>query len=241
MSRLVRVRHLGLVSYSAGLAAQRAALSAHQAALAAGGPAPHELLLLEHRPVYTVGRRQQGADTAAEEARLRRLGAEFERTGRGGLITFHGPGQLVAYPMLNLRQLGVPGPRRYVCLLEQAIIDVCGRLGVSAATSPHTGVWVGDNKVCALGIHLTQRVLTSHGLALNCSVDLDWFRHIVPCGIADKFVTSLTAELGRPVAVAEAAPLVAEALAARLGCRLVWEDGDRPASDVSAAQPITAE
>ena len=108
----MRVRRLGLVSYSAGLTAQRAALLAHQAALEAGKPAPHELLMLEHHPVYTVGRRQRGADTAEEEARLRRLGAGFERTGRGGLITFHGPGQLVVYPMLNLRQLGVPGPRR---------------------------------------------------------------------------------------------------------------------------------
>ena len=112
MSRLVRVRRLGLMSYSAGLAAQRAALSAHQVALAAGEPAPHQLLLLEHQPVYTVGRRQRGADTAQEEDRLRRLGAQFERTSRGGLITFHGPGQLVVYPMLNLKQLGVPGPRR---------------------------------------------------------------------------------------------------------------------------------
>ena len=92
------------------------------------------------------------------------------------------------------------------------------------------------------GIHLTQRVLTSHGLALNCSVDLDWFRHIVPCGIPDKFVTSLSAELGRRVAVAEAAPVLADALATRLGCELHWdEEGENRADDVSVARPMTAD
>jgi len=222
MSRLIVARRLGLLPYSAGLAAQQASLSAHQTALCARSPAPHQLLLLEHTPVYTVGRRQRDCDVG-EERRLRALGAEFHRTSRGGLITFHGPGQLVVYPMLNLAQLGVSGPRRYVHLLEEAIIEVCARLGVTAGTSPHTGVWVGDNKICAMGVHFTRRVLTSHGLALNCCVDLDWFRQIVPCGIADKFVTSLSQQLGRHVPVAEAAGQVVHVLAEKLGCDVVWE------------------
>uniref|UniRef100_A0A8C1II11 lipoyl(octanoyl) transferase n=1 Tax=Cyprinus carpio TaxID=7962 RepID=A0A8C1II11_CYPCA len=116
-----------------------------------------------------------------------------ERTrcqSRGGLITFHGPGQLVCYPVLNLGCFR-KSVRWYVCELERTVIKTCGQFGIEASTSPDTGVWAGDNKICAIGIHCG-RYITSHGLALNCNTDMSWFDNIVPCGIMGKGVTSLS-------------------------------------------------
>lgn len=159
------------------------------------------IVLTEHSPVYTIGIRSKGY-TDEDASRLRKLGAEFHRTNRGGLITFHGPGQLVAYPILCLKHFQ-PSLRWYVCTIERTIIDLCQRFGLHGETSPDTGVWVGDNKICAIGLHAS-RYVTTHGLALNCHTDLRWFEHIVPCGIVGKGVTSLSKELGRTVKVAEA-------------------------------------
>ncbi|KAL8598803.1 hypothetical protein ACOMHN_015382 [Nucella lapillus] len=151
------------------------------------------ILLVEHSPVYTVGLRTKDYDQI-EERRLKNLGAEFYRTNRGGLITFHGPGQLVAYPILNLRHFE-PSIRKYVASLELTLIDTCRRFGIQARTTEHTGVWVGDKKIAAIGVHAS-RFVTTHGVSLNCNPDLGWFRHIVPCGIPGKEVTSLTEQLG---------------------------------------------
>ncbi|XP_058126935.1 putative lipoyltransferase 2, mitochondrial [Anopheles ziemanni] len=203
MTRFVHVLHAGRLDYRRALQLQRAVASlVHQTN---NPPDAHRqqqwsscrnvLITTEHDPVYTIGIRTHGYDSA-EEGRLRALGADFVRTNRGGLITFHGTGQLVAYPILNLK-LFQPSVRWYVCHLERSIIELCRRFGLQAQTTPDTGVWIEDRKICAIGIHAS-RYVTTHGLALNCNTDLEWFRHIVPCGLAGKSVTSLDAELKRP-------------------------------------------
>ncbi|KAI8854649.1 hypothetical protein BC829DRAFT_379354 [Chytridium lagenaria] len=160
---------------------------------------PDVILLLEHAPVFTAGRRLRG-QTVEEGERLKRLtGADFDEVMRGGQITFHGPGQLVAYPILNLKDRKL-GAREYVSMIEKSIIRVCEGYNLNPKTSEHTGVWVNDKKIAAIGVHIS-RYITLHGLALNCDTDLNWFKHIVPCGIPDKEVTSLTKEIGRRVFV----------------------------------------
>ncbi|KAI8990801.1 hypothetical protein BDF20DRAFT_792668, partial [Mycotypha africana] len=151
------------------------------------------ICFLEHPPTYTAGRRIRGKTEIEEEERLKQLGADYVGTMRGGQITFHGPGQLIAYPILDVRdyQLNV---RCYVSTLEKTVIDCCSQFNIKANTTENTGVWVGqDKKIAALGVHL-QRYVSSHGLALNCNTDLKWFEHIVPCGLSDKSVTSISKE-----------------------------------------------
>ncbi|XP_053736685.1 putative lipoyltransferase 2, mitochondrial [Synchiropus splendidus] len=208
----VEVVRLGLVSYLEALRLQQLYVTRHQS-----GPA-NALLLCEHPPVYTTGIRHKAYPAPLLEE-LRRLGAEVHRANRGGLITFHGPGQLVCYPVLHLGFFK-KSVRWYVGELEKTVISMCRRLAISASTSPHTGVWVGENKICAIGIHCG-RYVTSHGFALNCSTELSWFRHIVPCGVEGKGVTSLSAELRRRVTVDEAVPHLLDAFALHFGCRLV--------------------
>ncbi|XP_063806996.1 octanoyl-[acyl-carrier-protein]:protein N-octanoyltransferase LIPT2, mitochondrial [Pseudophryne corroboree] len=213
---VLRVLRLGLVPYPEAVRAQQRLV---REVREAGGPGT--LLLCEHPAVYTVGIRQDRYP-AAEEARLRALGADFQRTDRGGLITFHGPGQLLCYPVLELGRLRRT-LRRYVYGLEAAAIGLCRSLGVEAARAPETGVWVRDRKICAIGVHCSRHV-TSHGLALNCNTDLTWFDHVVPCGIPDKGVTSLTAELGREVTVEEVIPPFLDAFQEEFKCTLDFHD-----------------
>jgi lipoyl(octanoyl) transferase len=156
------------------------------------------LLLVEHFPVYTIGRGGDVANLLASPERLRELGAEFHRVDRGGDITFHGPGQLVAYPIVELKDpLDL---RRYVRSLEEAIIATAAAFDVEAhRLDGLTGVWVeGNRKLAAIGVRV-RRGVTTHGLALNVNTDLRWFAEMVPCGIADKEVTTLAHELGHPV------------------------------------------
>lgn len=162
------------------------------------GVGENTLVLVEHPPVYTTGVRTK-VYSETEETRLRHLGADFVRTNRGGLITFHGPGQLVAYPVLNLRDFAPEASRKksllgmkwYVWTLEQMVLDLLScNYGLEGARSPHTGVWLGNSKICAMGVH-SSNMVTSHGLALNCTTDMSWFGHIVPCGIQGAGVTSL--------------------------------------------------
>lgn len=174
----------------------------------ARGEIPDTLLLLEHPPVYTAGRRTNPAHLLMAEADIRRAGAELRHVDRGGSVTFHGPGQLVGYPIVDL------GPRpdviRYLRMVEEAVILACADLGaaVGRASRGDTGVWVDDRKVCAIGVRVSRGV-TLHGFALNCSTDLAWFGAIVPCGLPDRGVTSLSQLTGRPVTVQEALPVVA--------------------------------
>lgn len=153
------------------------------------------LVLLEHPHVYTLGRRATLDHLLADSTTLERLGAAAYRVDRGGDITYHGPGQLVGYPVLDLRQrrLDVHGYLRHI---EEALIRALARFGIAAGRDPqHTGVWVVREKIAAIGVKVSRGV-TSHGFALNLCPDLSYFSHIVPCGIADRRVTSIERLLG---------------------------------------------
>jgi lipoyl(octanoyl) transferase len=183
------------------------------------GQIPDVCLLLEHPPVYTAGRRTEPADRPLGDP-----GAPVIEVDRGGKITWHGPGQLVGYPIVAL---GEPiDVVEYVRMVEEALIRTCAEAGLATVRVPgRSGVWVpcnrapapgGDRKVAAIGIRVSRGV-TMHGFALNCENDLAWFDRIVPCGISDASVTSLTAELGRPVGVAGTLEPVQRHLAAVFG------------------------
>jgi lipoyl(octanoyl) transferase len=177
------------------------------------------LLLLEHFPVFTIGRGGDEANLLASPDRLREIGAELVRIDRGGDITFHGPGQLVAYPIVELKDpLDL---RRYVRTLEAAVIDTAAVLGVaSGRLAAHPGIWVeGERKLAAIGVRV-RRGVTTHGLALNVNTDLRWFGEMIPCGIRDKAVTTLARELGQPVPMDEVTDELARQLARHLGLRV---------------------
>ncbi|XP_063967304.1 octanoyl-[acyl-carrier-protein]:protein N-octanoyltransferase LIPT2, mitochondrial-like [Lytechinus pictus] len=226
--RLVSILNLGHIQYRRAWKLQQRLVRRQLDLLKTGGNEAHKetqdmLLLCTHSPVYTIGIRTKGY-TSADEERLKDLGADFFRTERGGLITFHGPGQLVAYPILDLTHYQ-KSVRWYVKQLEDTVIKTCGRFGVIGQCSPDTGVWVGDSKIAAIGIHCT-RYITSHGLALNCNTDLRWFDHIVPCGIEGKGVTSLSNEVRhRTITVEDAVEPFLESFSEQFECWLV--DGDR--------------
>ena len=176
------------------------------------------VLLLEHDPVYTIGRGGDERNLLATPQRLAALGAELVRIDRGGDVTFHGPGQLVAYPIVELRDpLDL---RRYVRTLEEAIIATAADFGVGAArVEGLPGVWVkGVRKLAAVGVRV-KRGVTTHGLALNVSTDLAWFAEMIPCGLHDIEVTSLDRERGEPPAMAEVADRLADHLAGAFGLR----------------------
>ncbi|XP_017057019.1 putative lipoyltransferase 2, mitochondrial [Drosophila ficusphila] len=220
---LVTVVRAGRHSFAAGLQLQQHLAKASQI-LDPPSKFRNYLVLQEHDPVYTVGLRTKEY-TPSDEARLRQLGADFHRTDRGGLITFHGPGQLVAYPILHLRQFK-PSMRWYVATLERMVIEACRRLGISTATTTkETGIWVGDHKICAIGVH-GSRYVTTHGVGLNCCTDLNWFEHIVPCGIEGKGVTSLSKELGRHVSIGEATDALLSSFASVFECHLQDHESD---------------
>jgi len=199
MSRTLRVHRLGRVEYEDGLALMRLSGDAVR-----GGspPATDHLFLVEHPPVLTLGRSAGKANVIASPEWLARKGFELHETDRGGDVTYHGPGQIVGYPVVDLSDR--PDVRRYVAALEEAMIRTCADFGVEAGRhDEHRGAWVGAKKIGAVGVHLS-RWITSHGLAFNHAPDLGHFRVIVPCGISDPRlgVTSLAAELeagGRPV------------------------------------------
>ncbi len=165
---------------------------------------PHVFLLVEHPPVYTLGKNGRLDHLLLSEEALRARGAEFFHIDRGGDITFHGPGQLVGYPILDLDRF-FTDIHRYLRELEETIIRTCADYGLQAGrVAGRTGVWIGpdargpERKICAMGIRCS-RWVTMHGFAFNLNTDLRFFSYIVPCGIADRGVTSLAAELDRPV------------------------------------------
>lgn len=212
---LVTIVNAGHHSYGSGLKLQKQ-LSSQKAEDWANFR--NYLILQQHDPVYTIGIRTKNYSDE-DEQRLRKLGAEFHRTNRGGLITFHGPGQLVAYPILHLHQFQ-PKMRWYVATLEKTVIETCRRMGIpQATTTSDTGIWVGNNKICAIGVH-GSRYVTTHGIGLNCCTDLHWFEHIVPCGIEGKGVTSLSQELQRNVCVEEAIDVFVRCFADNFKCQI---------------------
>jgi lipoyl(octanoyl) transferase len=177
------------------------------------------LLLVEHFPVYTIGRGGDESNLLASPERLRDIGAELVRVDRGGDITFHGPGQLVAYPIVELKDpLDL---RRYVRTLEAAVIETAARFGVEGThLKGHPGIWVdGERKLAAIGVRV-RRGVTTHGLALNVNTDLRWFDEMIPCGIHNKGVTSLAKELGHRPPIDEVEDELARQLARHLGLRL---------------------
>ena len=204
------VEHLGFgadaVPYDRAWDAQRA-----RHAEVSAGTAADTVLLLEHEAVYTAGKRTEPHERPWD-------GTPVVDVDRGGKITWHGPGQIVGYPIVRLAEpVDVVA---YVRRLEQLLIDVCTELGVATTrVKGRSGVWVEadgrgpDRKVAAIGIRVAQGV-TMHGFAINCDADLSWFSRIVPCGIPDAGVTSLSAETGRPVTVAEVLPVLERHLAA---------------------------
>jgi lipoyl(octanoyl) transferase 2 len=159
---------------------------------------PPTVLTAQFHPIYTTGRRDLPSPSAEQVALLRATGADFFPASRGGLTTFHGPGQLVAYPILDLREhfpgRGI-GAREYVALLERTVQATLSRYGVASVTlCDAPGVWVTpERKICAVGIHM-RRHITSHGIALNVDTDLSWFEHIMACGLEGKETTSLKRE-----------------------------------------------
>jgi lipoyl(octanoyl) transferase len=200
----------GTVPYRRAWAWQRALVERR-----AAGEVPDTVLLLEHPHVYTVGKRGSDGDVLVDAAWLAAQGAEVVHTDRGGQVTYHGPGQLVGYPITLLDQH--PDVWRFIRRVEDAMVDVAAGFGLRARGERGllTGVWVGDAKLVAIGMRVSRGV-TSHGFALNCDTDLDRFGAIVPCGLPDKAACSLSSLLGRQVPVAEALPLVERRLAERL-------------------------
>ncbi|MCH7697766.1 MAG: lipoyl(octanoyl) transferase LipB [Chloroflexi bacterium] len=180
----------GLVDYDGALAMQRQAVEDCRS----DGQA--RLFLLEHPHTYTLGARGDTGHLLADEERLLLLGASLRRTDRGGDITYHGPGQLVGYPIVNLKRWH-EGPRWYVRSLEQVLIETLADSGIEGrSVDGRPGVWAGDSKIAAIGVRVS-RGITSHGFALNVDPDLEYFSHIVPCGLPDITVTSMARELGK--------------------------------------------
>lgn len=187
-----RVVHLGLLEYRHAWDIQL-----KLAAEVGEGVQPNTLLLLEHPPVYTRGRLSKPEHILLPPEELQKRGISIHEADRGGQVTFHGPGQLVAYPVVDLRDWG--GPVKYVRTLEQAIIGTLADLGINAGTIEGvTGVWVGDAKIAAIGVKISRGV-AYHGFAINVNTDLTYFDYIVPCGINDRPVTSMAQFLGEPV------------------------------------------
>lgn len=223
MAKTLQVRRLGCVPYREAFALQEALVAAHHA-----GEGVDTLLLLEHPPVVTLGRDAKRDNVKYPEAFLNERGIELVETDRGGDATFHGPGQLVAYPILDLKP-DFCDIRRFVNGLERVMIDTVAEYGLTAGPlAGHPGVWLDalpehgmpERKIGALGARV-RRWVTNHGLALNVNTDLEYFDFIVPCGIRDKGVTSLEVELNREIPMDEVMDKLAGHLARIFGRELV--------------------
>ena len=205
--RTLEVRRLGMISYADGLELQTELVERRKR-----GEIPDQLLLLEHPPVITLGvkSRNDRSHVIATDQMLEAEGVEVFETGRGGDVTYHGPGQLVGYPILDLKPDRCD-VHRYVRDLEDVMIRAAAAFGVEAGRiSGLTGAWVGNDKLAAIGVRIA-RWVTSHGFAFNVSTTLQHFDFIVPCGISDKGVTSLERLLGRPVSMDEVTEAVESA------------------------------
>lgn len=242
--KTVRIVDLGTKEYDACWTLQRqlfdalvarksrpAAESPAAAAQAADGAGAAEdpddagtILLVEHPPVYTLGKSGHAENLLVDRAALERLGARFFHIDRGGDITFHGPGQLVVYPILDLERIGI-GLRDYIDALEESVIRTAARYGIAAGRiAGASGVWLGEKercprKICAIGVR-SSRYVTMHGMALNVTTDLRWFSRINPCGFTDRGVTSIGRETGREVPMDEVKDLVVKHLTEILNVKI---------------------
>ena len=207
--RELEVRRIGVVPYAEALAMQRALVEARRA-----GSVGDLLLLLQHPPVITLGVKGDGgrANVVVAPERLAELGIEVHETGRGGDVTYHGPGQIVGYPILDLRPDRCDA-HRYVRDLEDVMIRTCAAYGLEAGrVAGLTGTWIGAAKIGAIGVRLA-RWITSHGFAFNVSTNMEHFQLIVPCGIADRSVTSLEAETGLTLRIEDVEDVMVRAFA----------------------------
>ena len=218
-SSVLAASWLGRVDYPAAWSWQRELFLARLE-----GDIDDTLMLLEHPPTYTLGRRANEQDLVYDTAQRAARGISLFNVDRGGRATYHGPGQLVGYPILAL------GERydvvSYLRLLEEALIRTATDLGVEAHRDPdHTGVWVGRNKIGAIGVKIT-RGITMHGFAFNVTTDLDMFQGIVPCGLQDRWVTSIASETATTPSVKEVGALAANHVADVFGRGLAWVHPD---------------
>ncbi|MGB3779416.1 MAG: lipoyl(octanoyl) transferase LipB [Tunicatimonas sp.] len=232
--RTVYYRHLGVIDYQrawdyqGALFAETVQQKVNNRKHDHQQPTTNYLLFCQHPPVYTLGKSGQAAHLLLSEPELRALGAQFYRINRGGDITYHGPGQLVGYPILDLDHF-FTDIHRYLRLLEEAVIRTLADYGlVAGRIDGLTGVWldherqVNPRKICALGVKAS-RWVTMHGFALNVNTDLRYFNHIVPCGIADKAITSMTQELGQAPDMKEVEASLRRHLTALFDMKLVAE------------------
>jgi len=197
LTKVCLVYDLGLVDYNKGLLLQEKLLNSRKA-----GAISDVLLLLQHPSVFTIGRSGIAENVIASEETLVKEGISVFHTSRGGDVTYHGPGQLVGYPILNLRENSL-SVHRYVWDLEEIVIRTLADFGISGQrVSERRGVWVGEEKVCALGLRVSREV-SMHGFALNVNTDLKYFTYIIPCGITGVSITSVSKLLGHEVAIRE--------------------------------------
>lgn len=185
------------------------------------GYEPDTWIVVEHEPVITLGRQAKVENVLLSAEELARRGVDVVPVERGGDVTYHGPGQLVVYPILRLERFREVVP--LVRALEGAVIAACARFGIAGERwGEHAGVWVGRNQICAIGLAV-RRMVSLHGIALNVSTALDYDRLINPCGLADRGITSLSAELGRTVSMGEATAVLMEELAREFNVTFEWE------------------
>jgi lipoyl(octanoyl) transferase len=220
MERVCQVRWLGRIAYANGLELQEQSVEALRA-----GTGDEQLLLLEHPNVFTLGRGADAANILADQTALDSRSIEVFETGRGGDVTYHGPGQLVGYPIINLKPDRCD-VHRYVRDIEEVLIRTIAAYGiVGKRISGLTGVWVGDEKIGAIGVRIA-RWITSHGFALNVSTDLSYFGMIIPCGISGRGVTSIERLLGRKVKLEEVAETAAGEFGQVFGRRVLTQCAD---------------
>ncbi|OAL56949.1 lipoyltransferase [Pyrenochaeta sp. DS3sAY3a] len=226
--KLIHIHIPGIVPYATASRIQESLVSRFLDSKAhpTTPPPPPHLLTAQFQPVYTCGRREIGNVSPEQQAFLRADGrADFVEAMRGGQTTFHGPGQLIAYPILDLREHKL-NPRSYVSLLEETVIAVCSRWGIPGMTTENTGVWTTpDDKIASIGVHM-RRNITSHGVALNLTTDLQWFERIAACGLKDKSTTSFEVEGIAELTVEEAGEEFAEELSYRMDGVDGWEKVD---------------
>lgn len=226
--KICLVLEAGTVGYREALAWQEQLVADRR-----GGQAGDTLLLLEHPPVFTFGRKGGRENMLVSEESLRRKGIAAYSVNRGGNVTFHGPGQLVGYPIIGLNEF-TPDVHWYLVMLEEVLIRAAGEYGVPAGRRPgHTGVWVGELKLASIGVAVRGWV-TMHGFALNVSNDLKYFEMINPCGLKNVSMTSLSSLLGRTVNLGEAAQIVKRHFGGVFGVKM---EEARPADKLMRVLP----
>lgn len=240
---VIHVLHLGLVPYATALDLQRTLLQLRKA-----NRIENTLLLLEHPPVITLGRNASLDNVLASPEFLAQRGVELHEIDRGGDVTFHGPGQLVAYPIFDLRSFDPKvGAVEFVRRLEEVLIRTCGDYGIGTQRIKGlTGVWTyalrnkPEAKIAAIGVHIS-RAVTTHGFALNVTTDLDYFTMIVPCGIVNKPVTSMQRELQKPLTMDEVATAASRNFGRVFQSQMLWLESLDDLLAQAAPAPATNE